>query len=60
MAAKPKPRRTKKRPHVARSAKRPLHGFGAWKHRSDIDDTAEFARSLRRRVSSRSAFLKDG
>lgn len=26
-------------------------GFGAWKHRTDIGDTAEYARTLRRRTS---------
>lgn len=33
--------------------KHPLPGFGAWKHRKDIGDTASFARALRERISSR-------
>jgi hypothetical protein len=32
----------------------PEFGFGLWKHRSDIGDTAEFARELRTRSSTRS------
>ena len=35
------------------SAAHPLPGFGAWKHRTDIVDSAEFARALRRRTSTR-------
>jgi hypothetical protein len=31
----------------------PLPGFGSWKHRSDITDSARFARELRGRVSRR-------
>ncbi len=35
--------------------KPPLPGFGAWKHRTDIGNTADFARALRKRVSKRKA-----
>lgn len=35
------------------TAKHPLPGFGAWKGRTDIGDTAEFARALRKRTSTR-------
>ena len=45
--AKPAPSRDVK------AVKRPLPGFGAWKHRTDIPDSAEFARELRRKVSTR-------
>ena len=31
----------------------PLFGFGMWKHRTDIKDSAAFARELRRRTSRR-------
>jgi hypothetical protein len=31
----------------------PPPGFGAWAHRTEIGDTVEFARELRRRMSSR-------
>jgi hypothetical protein len=48
-----RPVKTKKMSKRARVAKPPLPGFGAWKHRDDIVDSAEFARELRRRVSSR-------
>jgi hypothetical protein len=37
----------------AKSAKYPLPGFGARKGRKDIVDTAEYARELRRRTSTR-------
>ena len=36
-------------------AKHPLPGFGAWKDRADITDSAAFARDLRRKVSRRAA-----
>ncbi|MBY0260846.1 MAG: hypothetical protein K2Q20_00780 [Phycisphaerales bacterium] len=37
---------------VKRSSKKhPLPGFGGWKHRTDIGDTAEYVSKLRGRVS---------
>jgi hypothetical protein len=39
----------------AKNSGRPLPGFGAWKNRADIRDTAGFARAVRRRVSARGA-----
>lgn len=38
---------------VAFSAEHPLPGFGAWKHRPDLPDSADAARDLRHRVSRR-------
>lgn len=48
-------RRSVKRPVPAKraSAKHPLPGFGAWKGRDDIGDTAKFVRDLRKRVGAR-------
>lgn len=46
-------KKTSKRTRKASSSKDPLPGFGGWKHRTDIKDTAEYARELRRRVSRR-------
>jgi predicted DNA-binding antitoxin AbrB/MazE fold protein len=46
-ASKPKTKRSK-------AFKYPLPGFGAWKDRADIGDSADFARGLRARVSARS------
>ncbi len=36
-----------------RTAKAPLPAFGGWKHRTDIKNSAAFARSLRRKASRR-------
>lgn len=35
------------------SDEHPLPGFGSWKHRTDIVDTAAYARDLRKRASIR-------
>ncbi|CAG0953348.1 hypothetical protein PHYC_00322 [Phycisphaerales bacterium] len=40
----------KRRPAKSKRSK-PAAEFGAWKHRTDIADSAEFARQLRRRSS---------
>jgi hypothetical protein len=40
-------------PAANRSAKHPLPGFGAWKHRTDIADSVAFARALRRKTGAR-------
>lgn len=48
-----KGRAKSRKPAKPKSAKHPLPGFGAWKHRTDIVDSAEFARWLRRRTSTR-------
>lgn len=36
-----------------KTVRSPDFGFGMWKHRRDIGDTAAFARELRRRSSTR-------
>jgi len=47
----------KPRPSVkdksGKSAEHPLPGFGAWKHRTDIVDSAAFATGVRKRTSRR-------
>jgi len=38
---------------IKKTADKTIPGFGAWKHRTDIKDSAEYARELRRRTSRR-------
>lgn len=45
--------KSKQKKTAKRTERHPLFGFGMWKDRTDIGDTAEFSRELRARASRR-------
>lgn len=38
---------------LAKASAKPLPGFGAWKDRTDIQDSEEWVRKIRKKMSSR-------